>query len=431
MQKHPTIELLESLNEVVIYALESLTCLAIFYLFYHFFLRKEKSFYYNRAFLLGALVLSFTFPVMEFDYDPANTHYVLNSIHQVGNEVSDEPIIEAQKAYSYTITAKSERPFLLWWEALLLIYLIGVVAGVIRLLTQIRSIKEIIWYKRHNTRYRNKYFLVPTDGSLPTFAFFNYLFWDNTLSVSESEKEQILAHETAHIREGHSYDIIFIELLRIFFWFNPFLYLYKYLLEESHEYAADRTVAKINGTQVYSKVLVRVVFQKMGLELASHFNKNQILKRIKMLEKKRKHNYFKMFIPIPIAALLFFVFSFEPVLKKNQIEVGEYEIVAPPVDYQLTASPIGGTHAWNEFLQENIKYPEVAKKADIFGEVEFSFTVNKFGKLEKLYFDKTLGYQTEEAILHALERSTLWNPSVVNGQAVDSRITVPVVFKKM
>ena len=171
MQKHPTIELLESLNEVVIYVLESLTCLAIFYLFYHFFLRKEKSFHYNRVFLLGALVLSFIFPVMEFDYDPSNTHYVLNSIHQMGNEVSDEPIIEAQKAYSYTITAESERPFLLWWEALLLIYVIGVVTGLIRLLSQIKSIKEAIWYKRHKTRYRNKFFLVPTDGSLPTFAF--------------------------------------------------------------------------------------------------------------------------------------------------------------------------------------------------------------------------------------------------------------------
>ena len=198
MQKHPTIELLESLNEVVIYALESLTCLAIFYLFYHFFLRKEKSFHYNRVFLLGALVLSFTFPVMEFDYDPTNTPYVLNSIHQVGNEVSDEPIIEAQKAYSYTITAESERPFLLWWEALLLIYVIGVMAGLIRLISQIRSIKEVIWYKRHNTRYRNRFFLVPTDGTLPTFAFFNYLFWDNTLNISDAEKEQILAHERAH-----------------------------------------------------------------------------------------------------------------------------------------------------------------------------------------------------------------------------------------
>ena len=112
MKKHPTIELLESLNTALIYALETATCLAVLYLLYHFMLRKEKSFQYNRFYLLVALVFSMSFPLMEFSFNPANTPSVLNSIHQVGNEVSNEPIIEADKAYSYTITATSERPFL-------------------------------------------------------------------------------------------------------------------------------------------------------------------------------------------------------------------------------------------------------------------------------------------------------------------------------
>lgn len=429
MQKHPTIELLESLNHVVIYAIESLTCLAIFYLLYHFLLRKGKSFHYNRVFLLGAIVLSLAFPLMEFNYDPTNTHYVLNSIHQVGNEVGNEPIIEAQKAYSYTITAKSERPFLLWWEALLLIYVLGVLYGLLRLFTQIRSIKEIIWYKRHNTRFRENYFLVNTDGTLPTFAFFNYLFWDNSLKISEAAKKQILEHEKAHIREGHSYDILLIEVLRAFFWFNPFLYLYKHLLEESHEFAADRVVAKKNGSETYSKVLVRIVFQKMGLELASHFNKNQVLKRVQMLERKTKHNYLKMLLPIPFAALLLFIFSFEPVLKEGEIKVGDYAVEVNQ-ESQLTASPIGGIKKWNRYMEETIVYPEMAKTANIEGDAEISFTVNKFGRLENLYFNKTLGYDTENAIIYALERSRVWNPSIVEGKAVDSRVTVPISFKK-
>lgn len=431
MHKHPTIELLEWLNHSVIYVLESLTCLAVFYLFYHFFLRKEKSFYYNRAFLLGALLLSFSFPILEFDYDPNKLSYVFNSIHEVGNEVSDEPIIEAQRAYSYTITAKSERPFLLWWEALLLIYVIGAITGIIRLLAQMRNIKEAIWYKRHNTRYRNGYFFVPTDGTLPTFSFFNYLFWDNTLDLPENEKAQILAHEKAHIKEGHSYDVIFIEVLKIIFWFNPLLYLYKGLLEESHEYAADRTVAQLNGNKVYSKVLVRVVFQKMGLELASHFNKNQILKRVKMLEMNKKINYLKMLVPLPIAALLFFIFSFDPVIKNNEVKIGRFVVEAQAGSLQLAASPRGGIDAWNDYLESSIIYPEIAKNASISGDVEISFTVNKAGKLEQLYFNKTLGYNTEGAILKALERSTIWNPSIVNGKAVDSRITLPITFEKI
>lgn len=430
MKKHPTIELLESLNDVLIYALESLTCLAIFYLIYHFFLRKESSFHFNRGFLLTALVFSFGFPLLNFSYDPSTTPFVLNSIHEVGNGVGDEPIIEAEKAYSYTITAKSQRPFLLWWEILLIIYGAGVLLKGLQLFGHIRSIKEVIWYKRHSTRFKEHYFFVKTDGTLPTFAFFNYLFWDNTLKLNDFEKQQVLEHEKAHIREGHSFDVVFIELLRTVFWFNPLLYLYKGLLEESHEYAADRAVAKKSSASDYTKVLVRIVFQKMGLDLASNFNKNKVLKRVKMLEKEKKVNWFKYLLPVPVAALLFFVFSFEPVLKHNQIEVGELEHVVQDADFDLTAYPVGGTKTWSRFLEENIVYPEIAKNADIEGEVMISFTVSKSGRLQNLYFDNTIGYNTEPAIIKALERSTVWKPAIVNGENVDSRVSVPITFKK-
>jgi len=430
MKKHPTIELLENLNDVVIYALESLTCLAIFYLIYHFFLRKESSFHFNRGFLLTALIFSFSFPLLNFSYDPSTTPFVLNSIHEVGNGVSDEPIIEAEKAYSYTITAQSQRPFLLWWEVLLLIYVFGVMLKGLQFFGHIRSIKEVIWYKRHNTRFKEHYFFVKTDGTLPTFAFFNYLFWDNTLKLNDFEKKQVLEHEKAHIRQGHSYDVIFMELLKTVFWFNPFLYLYKGLLEEAHEYAADRAVAQQSGSSEYTRVLVRIVFQKMGLDLASHFNKNKVLKRVKMLEKDSKNNWLKFLIPIPVAALLFFVFSFEPIIKgDNEIKIGEIEHVDQQGEVQSLAKPIGGINNWNEFLEANIEYPLLAKDAKIGGEVQISFTVDKRGKLGQLYFDQTIGYNTERAIIDALTKSTLWNPAVINGERVDSRVSVPITFK--
>jgi hypothetical protein len=428
MKKHPTIELLENLNDVVIYALETLTCLAIFYLIYHFLLRKESSFHYNRGFLLAAVVCSFSFPLMNFSFDPNTTPTVLNSIHQVGNGVSDEPIIEAQKAYSYTITAESQRPFLLWWEILLLIYVAGVLFRGIQLFGHIKTIKDVIWYKRHCTRFKEHYFFVKTDGTLPTFAFFNYLFWDNSLKLNAYEEKQILEHEKAHIREKHSYDVIFMELLRTVFWFNPFLYLYKGLLEEAHEYAADRAVAQKNGANNYTKVLVRIVFQRMGLDLTSHFNKNKVLKRVKMLEKEHHNNWLKYLLPIPVTALLLFVFSFEPEIARHDVKIGEIEFVSQSSDFQSSAAPIGGLNNWNRFMETNIEFPEIARSANIAGEAQVTFTVNKRGKLQDLYFNKTLGYNTEKAIILALERSSLWNPAIKDGQKVDSQVSIPITF---
>ncbi|GHE70439.1 M56 family metallopeptidase [Roseivirga thermotolerans] len=429
MKKHPTVELLESLNEGVIYLIESATCLAILYLLYHFFFRNDKSFQYNRFYLLAALFLSVSFPLMEFSYDPATTPGFFNSIHQFGNGVGSEPIIEAEKAYSYTITAQSERPFLLWWEALLMLYVTGVVYGLLKLFIQIRSFKEVIWYKRHNTRFKDNYFLVSTDGTMPTFSFFNYLFWDNSQEHSEEQKEQIIAHERAHIDQKHSFDIIFIEVLKIIFWFNPLVYLYKQLLEEVHEYAADHAVVSKTGHSQYAHLLVSTVFNKMGLKYGSYFGKNKTLKRLDMMKKVARTNYMKLLIPVPVMALLFFIFSFEA-LPVEQVNVKNYTIEPLANSMQEVPMPEIGIENWKQMLEESIEYPEAAKVANTEGEVLVSFEVNQLGAIQNLKFHNRLGFDTEKAIINALQRSSRWKPAKANGNAVTSVIKLPIEFKK-
>lgn len=432
MGKHPTIELLEGLNSALIYALESATCLAVLYLAYHFLLRKEKSFQYNRFYLLAAIFFSVSFPLFEIDYNPENTPQVLNSIHQVGNEVGNEPIIEADKAYSYTITAKSERPFLLWWEALLLLYVGGAVIALMKLLIQIRSFKEIVWFKRHRTRYKvqEDYFLVKTDGAMPTFSFFKYLFWDNKLELTSFEKQQVMDHEMVHIKEKHSYDIMFIELLKVLFWFNPFMYLYKFLLEESHEYLADRKVALETGKEIYSRLLVKTVFKKMGLEYGSYFGKNQTVKRVEMLTKNKKINSLRLLIPLPLIALLFFIFSFEAKLPEA-VTIDSYQIENNTFGASdLVPYPTKGVKDWEEFIQDNISYPGEAIAAKYDGEVNVRFTVNTKGLIENLRFDEGLGYEFEKEVMDALKKGLKWNPGTKNGELAEAEIRLPIQLRK-
>lgn len=432
MGKHPTIELLEGLNSALIYALESATCLAVLYLAYHFLLRKEKCFQYNRFYLLAAILIAVSFPLFKIDFNPENTPAVLNSIHQVGNEVGSEPIIEADKAYSYTITAKSQRPFLLWWEALLLFYVAGAVIGLMKLLLQLRFFKEIIWFKRHRTRYKVKedYFLVKTDGSMPTFSFFKYLFWDNKLELTSFEKQQMMDHEMVHIKEKHSYDIMLIELLKVLFWFNPFMYLYKFLLEESHEYLADRKVALATGNESYSRLLVKTVFKKMGLDYGSYFGKNQTVKRVQMLTKDKKINFIRLLIPLPLIGLLFFIFSFEAKLPEN-LTIDSYQIENNTFGSEDIASyPTKGVRNWEEFLQDNISYPGEAVAAKFDGQVNVRFTVNTKGLLENLRFDEGLGYEFENQVIDALRKGLKWNPGRKNGQLTKTEIILPIQLRK-
>ena len=431
MKKHPTIELLESLNDVLIYALETATSLAILYLVYHLLLRKEKSFQYNRIYLLSALVLSFTFPLLNFNFNPELLPNILNSIHQVGNEVSNEPIIEAERVFSFTITANSERPYLLWWEILLIIYVVGFSYQLLKFCLRIRLFKETIWYKRHSTRFKNQgYYFVNTEGSLPTFSFLNYLFWDDSQCLSEQEKTQIISHEEVHIQQKHSIDILGIEILKILFWFNPFLFLYRNLLEEAHEYYADAKAALKTNSVIYTKLLVKSTFNQMGLAYGSHFKKNQVLKRVKMLSEQRKTHVLKLLIPLPIAAMLFFIFSFEAHLY-NTIEVNNYtieEVVFSSND-QLPL-PVSGIKSWTNKLEENISYPLEARVKQIEGKVLVSFVVDEKGQLKDLFFKEKIGYGAEEEILHALRKAGKWEPAMIDGKPKALRVSLPVSFKK-
>mgnify|MGYP003110364025 FL=1 len=429
MSKHPALVLLDSLNNALLYALETATCLAVFYLLYHFVLRKESSFQYNRFYLLAAILISLSFPLLKVGYNPENTPSVLNSLHNVSNEVSKEPIIEPKGYYSVTVTANSEKPFIRWWEAVILAYMIGMIALALRLFIQMRSFKDFLWYKRHNTRFKDGYFMVKTEGSMPTFAFFKYLMWDDSLNLSEGEQKQILDHEKVHIQQKHSYDIMLMEVLKVFFWFNPFIYLYRNLLEEIHEYEADRTAVKANGQVAYTKLLVKLVFQKMGIPQGSFFAKSKTLKRVNMITSQKRINWIKLLVPIPVVALLFFIFSCDAKVKTDAVSIAETAyIYASFGEKDVKPTPQSGFSEWKKYLLDNIKYPEKAIFGKLEGNVTVSFMVNESGEIKDVKLVEGIGRDFDDQVLSAIKKSPKWDPGVKGGFAIPTKIEIPVTF---
>jgi len=67
----------------------------------------------------------------------------------------------------------------------------------------------------------------------------------------------VILHEQTHATQKHSLDILFIELLQIVFWFNPFLYFIKHSIKLNHEFLADRAVLnKGIATSTYQNILL-------------------------------------------------------------------------------------------------------------------------------------------------------------------------------
>ncbi len=122
--------------------------------------------------------------------------------------------------------------------------------------------------------------------------------------------EKMLAHESEHIRQGHTVDILILELISIFQWFNPFFWLLRRVIKENHEFMADHAVLN-NGveTSQYKKILVSQ-FIGSQFSIANNFNSSLIKSRLKMMtkiksSKKAKFRYLSGIIMTVALVLVF------------------------------------------------------------------------------------------------------------------------------
>ena len=293
------------MNSLVNYVIQSAFCLLIFYGFYFIFLKKETCFQYNRAYLFFSSVLALLLPLMDF-----YSLFGISIWQQSG-------IIPAIYLPEITFTSEESkhttRGFEISLSGILIgIYLTGAVIFLVRFLIQLLTIKSIITKNRYNTKYWQGCYLINTQGKLPTFSFFKYLFWDDSIEFTEQEKSQILNHEMVHIRQKHSYDVIYFEILSVLFWFNPLIKLYKKSVIDTHEFIADNLVIKTADASNYGNLIVRQLFKRMDLVMGSYFNKSQAYRRLNMIKMNgQKTRLYKLFISLPMVAALTLIMGFE------------------------------------------------------------------------------------------------------------------------
>ena len=97
-----------------------------------------------------------------------------------------------------------------------------------------------------------------------------------TIYVSNRHPKDILrslSHELVHIREKHSLDLLYFELLRILCWFNPLVYIYQKRISEVHEYIADAIIVKGKNKSDYYEKLLAEVFQTQQFSFTNQFFK--------------------------------------------------------------------------------------------------------------------------------------------------------------
>ncbi|WP_445452118.1 M56 family metallopeptidase [Flavobacterium sp. 25HG05S-40] len=287
------------METVFLYLLKSSGLIAVFYLAYHFLVRKETFFNSNRWFLLSGLLTSLLLPL----YFLEKTIWITRPKIAVQNVpvLTQQPItiiknIPAVEAFD-------------WMQFIWISYLIIACTLVVKIVLNLISLYRML-HKQQIVKDK-QFKVVNLNDNIAPFSFFNYIVCNADLYSSE-ELKSIFLHEKIHSREKHSIDVLVAESLCAVFWFNPFMWLYKKAITQNLEYIADqKAIQQLADKKSYQHALLKVVSNQNCLPITNHFYQSLIKKRIVMLNKNqsRSTSYVKFAVVIPV--LIAFVLLFQ------------------------------------------------------------------------------------------------------------------------
>lgn len=280
------------------------------YLVYRLVLRNQKTFQFNRFFLLVSLSLCFLSPIIEmeiFKTVPSLTELSFNAI------ASTPVIIENinNTFESSSVNAISPKVNYLWYIYLLI--------SLIFLIRFTKNLFELVGIAVKTTKRFGSFKIVEIEGLKNTSSFFNLLFVNQESLKYSKEAESIIRHELVHYRHWHSVDVIISELFLCFFWYNPFVWLYKVAIIQNHEFIADYLTIK-SGIDIeeYSQTIIKTGNHKQTIRLTSSFNFTQIKNRIHMLHQSKSKVFSRIF-KVGISLLLFIgIVAFSSFKKANE-----------------------------------------------------------------------------------------------------------------
>ncbi|MDR3219084.1 MAG: hypothetical protein LBU22_08960 [Dysgonamonadaceae bacterium] len=279
------------MENFIIYLLKLGVWIAVFWLIYGLFLRKETFFRFNRFFLLAGLPTSFALACCQYHYPV----WVNLQLTVVPEGISHQAVQAGSTFSGFILFA--------------LVYALGVAVFLTHHLMGLNTICRLI--RKRETKSATKPQVIEISAIQSSFSFFGYVFMDKTNTLSEVEKRLILAHETAHVEQRHWVDLFLIQIVCALQWFNPFVWLYRNAIKQNHEFLADRSVIqKGNSQAVYHAALINYTFKTPVFALANSFAYYNKFKRITMMKKNASKPAKKSAVLLLIPALALFLWAF-------------------------------------------------------------------------------------------------------------------------
>lgn len=371
----------------------SAVAIALFFGLYAVTLRRSNLFRLRRFYLIGTLAVSMIIPFVSIEIKvPQTTRvssyapHIRQSYETVVPQIAiQETSLEPAQTVApiTTIAPKSSRT---WKDIVPIVYIIGCATAFIILV--IKLIKTASYYRRSifseelSTREMRVRVLTEPDGNLP-FSFSRSIFVNPNV-FTDSELQQVLAHEWAHIRQRHTFDLLFLEVLKVLQWFNPVIHLCMKELKTIHEYLADEQVLTQGAPKRdYLELLYKQLCVGTFVPIGNSFRHLLTKKRILMMNQpaKRRMSAWWLLALVPVTAGLLLV-NCHP---KEEIsdELVEEVTIDEPVCENPDMMPEfpGGIEQYLDNLFDSMEYPELAKKYKFSGQYMVRFIVEKDGRI--------------------------------------------------
>ncbi len=328
------------------YFLKVIVAAGILYGYYLVALRDKVFHDWNRFFLLASVVISLTVPLMKINVLQSSTEEKSPMVTMLQNINGGD---EAVQFYNSNSTSKITTQ-----NVIELIYILITCTFLIIFFSILYKLKRL---RKYPVTKLNNISFFSTNAAGTPFSFFNSIFWNIAIDLHSQTGQQIFKHEMAHIKEKHSYDKIFMNIVLIFFWINPFFWFMRKELNMIHEFIADRKSVEDSDLSSFAAMILKTVHPSQNFALTNSFFYSPLKRRILMLTKNKnpKVNYLSRLMVLPIAAIMFAGFTLH--IKSSKLPANNSLYAGKTITVVIDAG-----HGGNDFGTIS---PDGAKEKDI------------------------------------------------------------------
>lgn len=366
-----------------------------------YFLIKGKLSFVSRRRLL------FSLPVLAWFSIELNG-IIINSSEAIPNLVFELNVFNTESEVIAT-----EKTFFTWDS----LYRLGVIISF--LILSFKLGRVFLFFRKLECEVKNGIKVYKSDLA-GSFTFFNKIH----LAISDVDNPIILEHESIHVKNRHTLELLIIEIWQLFFWFNPFIYLLKYELKQTQEFEVDEILFKKHHSK-YIEILLNYTLSNPSnnyLLTSQFYTKLSLAKRTKNMKNSTMKNK-KWLLVIPFAAIMLSVVSCAKTEEKVLLTTEQTQS-----ESFVQAEYKGGTDAMFKYLGENIKYPEQAKANGVEGVVYVGFVISDKGELENIEVKRGVNEQLDAAAVQAVEEMPNWEPAIYEGETAKVEMVLPINF---